>query len=308
MKAGSMEKKAYQRYQRGKKAIVYNLFLNLALALFKGVIGYMSRSQAMMADAFHSGGDMMVNVIVLLGLKESHRPADDCHPYGHGKAETLAQNIVGLLIMATGFYLIISSLVCLWAGMEQAPGSLALVAALVSIVIKEVLFRYMLALGQKLNSRALIANAWDHRSDVLSSLAALLGIGGARLGAYLGYPVLYHLDPLAGAVVAVLIIRMGLEIMKESGRELMDGTCPPETLEDICAIALKVPRVREIHRVRARSSGPCLLIDLEIGVDRELSVQEGHNVSHEVEEQLLRSREDIHLINVHVAPVQDGKG
>ena len=302
MGANTREKKAFKRYQRGKKAIIYNLFINLSLALFKGYIGYFSRSKAMMADAFHSGGDMLVNIIVLFGLRESYKPADDCHPYGHGKAETLAQNIVGIIIIATGGYLFLSSMRCLWEGVEQAPGSFALVAALISIVIKEILFRYMLALGKKVNSRAIIANAWDHRSDVLSSTAALLGIGGALLGAYLGYPLLYYLDPLAGAAVAVLIIRMGLGIAKESGRELMDGACSPDTLDEICSIALGVPRVKEIHQVRARSSGPCLLVDLEIGVDSGLTVEEGHNVAHDVEEKLLSTRDDIDYINVHVGP------
>ena len=304
MNANTRENKAFKRYQRGKKAIIYNLFINLLLALFKGFVGYFSRSKAMMADAFHSGGDMMVNIIVLFGLRESYKPADDCHPYGHGKAETLAQNIVGLIIIATGAYLIQSSVRCLWEGVEQAPGSFALVAALISILIKEILFRYMWALGKKVNSRALIANAWDHRSDVLSSTAALLGIGGARLGAYLGYPLLYYLDPLAGAAVAVLIIRMGLEIVKESGRELMDGACSPNILDEICSIALEVPRVKEIHQIRARSSGPCLLVDLEIGVDSGLSVEEGHTVAHDVEEQLLSIRDDIDFINVHVGPAE----
>ncbi len=305
MRASIREKRAFKRYQRGKKAIIYNLFINFALALFKGLVGYFSRSKALMADAFHSGGDMLVNVIVLVGLKESYKPADSCHPYGHGKAETLAQNIVGMLIIGTGGYLIINSLQCVWAGVEQAPGSFALLAAAISIAVKEVLFRYMWALGKKLNSRALIANAYDHRSDVLSSAAALLGIGGARLGAFLGYPAFFYLDPLAGAAVAVLIIRMGLTMMKESGRELMDGACSRETLEEICSIALAVPRVKEIQQVRARSSGPCLLVDLEIGVDSDLSVEEGHDVSHEVEEHLLHCRDDIHYIHVHVGPANN---
>lgn len=299
--------KAVKRYRRARRAIFFNILINLGLALFKGLVGYFSRSKAMVADAFHSGGDLLVNAVVLFGLRAARKPADKCHPYGHGRAETLAQNVVGLLILVTGGYLIITSLLSLREGVQEPPGSFALFAALISIVIKELLFRYMWALGKKENSRALMANAWDHRSDVLSSIAAAVGIGGARLGAYLGYPFLYYLDPLAGALVAVLIIYMGLEIMREAGNELMDGTCSPETLAEIKRIALEVPRVKEVHQIRARSSGPCLLVDLEIGVEKELTVEEGHEVAHHVEERLFDEREDIHSITVHVGPAEDKK-
>ncbi|RJX24164.1 MAG: cation transporter [Dethiobacter sp.] len=293
---------SFQRYRRGKRAIFLNIVINLSLALFKGFIGYFSRSQAMLADAFNSGGDLLVNFVVLTGLKTAHRPADEEHPYGHGKAETLAQNGVGLLIMATGLFLAISSLKSLGTILTEPPGSFALVAAIISLVIKEILFRYMWILGKKVNSRALLANAWDHRSDVFSSLAVLTGIGGARLGSYLGYPFLYYLDSLAGVLVSMLIIYTGMSIMKDAGNELMDGMCSPETMKEITSIARGVPRVKEIQQVRVRGSGPCLLVDLEIGVDGFLSVEEGHDVAHALEEKLLYEKEEIIYINVHIGP------
>lgn len=300
-----IDEAAMERYQGGKRALIYNILINLSLALFKGAAGYFARSQAMIADAFHSGGDVMVNVVVLFGLRSSYKPADECHPYGHGKAETLAQNLVGLLIMGTGGYLIISSALTFREGVVEAPGTFALIAALISLVVKEVLFRYMWKLGQKYNSRALIANAWDHRCDVLSSLAALIGIGGARLGGYLGHPHFYYLDPVAGMVVAVLIIYMGLKLVRESRDELMDGACSGSTLDEISQLALEIPHVKEVYEVRARRSGPCLLVDLEIGVDGNLSIEEGHELAHRVKENLLQKREEIHFVNIHVAPCKE---
>ena len=299
------EKKALLRYQRGRNAIIYNIFINLALALIKGFAGVLARSQAMIADAFHSAGDLLVNIVVLFGLRASYKPADAEHPYGHGKAETLAQNIVGLLIIATGVYLAVTSLLTIQVEPVGPPGAVALYAAIFSIVVKWILYRYMWRVGEKENSGAIKANALDHRCDVLSSFAALVGIGGARLGATFGYPILYYLDPLAGIMVAVLIIMMGLGIMRDAGKELMDSMCSPEMLQEISSLVQDVPHVKEIHQVRARTSGSCLLVDIEIGIDGSLTVEEGHAVAHDVEENLFLKREDIITINVHVGPCEN---
>lgn len=297
-----IEAKALQRYQKSKRAIFFNVLFNLALAILKGSVGYIARSQALIADAFHSAGDLVVNMVVLAGLKTSLKPADEDHPYGHGKAETIAQNLVGILIVLTGTYLAVNSILSLREGPTVPPGGLALVAAFISLVVKEGLFRYLRAIGNKLNSRALLANASDHRSDVLSSLAVLIGVGGARIGGYLGHTVFYYLDPLAGVAVSGLIIKMGCEIVRDAGKELMDSMCSPETVDEINDIAMSIPRVKEVFDVRVRSSGPCILVDLEIGVDKDLSVEEGHEVAHEVEDKLLGERDDIHFVVVHVAP------
>ncbi len=299
------EVKAGLRYRRGRNAILYNIIINLFLAILKGIAGVLARSQAMIADAFHSAGDLLVNFVVLIGLRASYKPADAEHPYGHGKAETLAQNTVGILIMGTGVYLAISSMLTLQVEPVGPPGQLALYAAFFSIVVKWILYRYMSHVGEQENSRAIKANALDHRSDVLSSLAALVGIGGARLGAGFGYPIFYYLDPLAGIMVAVLIIMMGLGIMRDAGKELMDSMCSPELLHEISSLAQTVPNVKEIHQVRVRSSGSCLLVDIEIGIEGSLTVEEGHAVAHDVEENLFQKREDIITINVHVGPCEN---
>ena len=305
MQAGEKrEEKALLRYRRGRNAIIYNIIINLVLALVKGFAGVLARSQAMIADAFNSAGDLLVNFVVLFGLRASYKPADAEHPYGHGKVETLAQNIVGLMIVATGAYLAVSSLLSLRVEPLGAPGQVALYAAVFSIVVKWILYRYMWRVGEQENSRAIKANALDHRSDIFSSLAALFGIGGARLGAALGYPILYYLDSLVGILVSILIIMMGLGIMRDAGKELMDSMCSPETLQEIKALALDVPHVKEIHKVRARSSGSCLLVDIEIGIDGSYSVEEGHDVAHSVEEKLFLKKEDIITINVHVGPCE----
>lgn len=289
------------RYRAGAQGAWLGIVINFTLMLLKAAAGYFAQSKAMVADAFHSGGDLLASTVVLIGLKISCRPADDDHPYGHWKAESLAQNLVGLLIMLAGISIIISAVNDL-RGDLHPPGPLALWVAVLSVVVKEGLFQHNIRLGKRIDSGALIANAWDHRSDALSSLAALVGIIGARLGGYWGRSWLYYLDPLAGVAVALMILRMGFLIMREASGELMESMADQEIRDEICRLAQSVPGVEEVYEIRARQAGPYLLVDLEIGVNGEVTVDEGHRVAHEVEDKLLREKKQIFNVIVHVQP------
>ncbi len=293
-----------ERYKTGVLGAGLGIAINILLLVIKGLAGYLANSQAMLADAFHSGADIFASAAVIVGMNVGKKPADKEHPYGHGKAETVASKIIALVIIFGGLNIGLSSLRSIYQGIDVAPGGLALWAAAISIMIKEITFRYTYFLGKKVDCKVLLANAWDHRSDVFSSLAALVGIGGARMGDWLGYSQFLYLDPLAGVVVSILIVKLGISIAGEATYELMDASANSEILEDIKEKVCFVPGVKEVHDVRARFAGPYILIDLRIGVKCELTVKEGHDITKEVKKRLMESRNDILEVIVHVNPCE----
>lgn len=204
------------RYQEGKKVSYISLIANILLAILKISMGFFAGSTALIADGFHSVSDMASTLIVLISIKLSETPADKNHPYGHEKAEALGTNLLAVILIITAVFLSREAFLTLISGEISQPGFVALIVAFISIVAKELLYRYTIIIGKKINSRALIADAHHHRSDALSSIAALIGIAGARMG----FTVL---DPLAGLVVAVLIFKVGYDILKTTSYELMDG-------------------------------------------------------------------------------------
>ncbi len=294
----------YERYKTGLLGASLGIIINILLVVIKGSAGYLAKSQAMLADAFHSGADIFVSAAVIVGMKVGKKPADKEHPYGHGKAETIASKIIALVIIFAGLNIGLSSLGSIYRGIEVAPGGLALWAAAISILIKEITFRYTYYLGKKTDCKVLLASAWEHRSDVFSSLAALIGIGGARMGDWLGYSQFLYMDPLAGIVVSILIVKLGLGIAGEATYELMDASANSETLEDIKEKVYSVIGVEEVHDVRARFAGPYILVDLRIGVNCDLTVKEGHEITKEVKERLMESRDDVLEVIVHVNPCE----
>ncbi len=293
-----------ERYKIGILGAWIGILINFILMIIKGLAGYLANSQAMTADAFHSGADIFVSFAVIIGMFIASKPADQEHPYGHGKAETIASKIIALIIVLAGLNVAFSSLGAFFKGVDVTPGSMALWAALVSILVKEITFRYTYYLGEKVDCKVLLANSWEHRSDVFSSVAALIGIGGARIGDFLGYPFFLYMDPLAGLIVSVFIIRMGLCLAGEAAYELMDASAREDIIEDIRETACNVEGVTEIHDVKARSAGPYVLVDLRIGVRCDLTVKEGHDIAKRVKEGLLSQRDDILEVIVHVNPCE----
>ncbi|WP_139490338.1 cation diffusion facilitator family transporter [Brevibacillus dissolubilis] len=277
---------------------------NIALAAAKLVIGWIADSRALIADAAHSASDVVGSVAVLIGLRAADRPPDKEHPYGHGKAESIAAIIVSVLLIFVGFEIGLASYNSFFTPLA-APGVIAIWAAVGSAVIKEAMFRYKYNLGKKLNSQSLIANAWEHRSDVYSSIAALVGIGASIIGARYDIPWLLYGDPVAGLIVSLLVLQMAYSIMKESIYSTLDPVLPEEETGDLRKVAEAVPGVLRIDEFRARVHGHYQIVDIKVGVDPHITVEEGHSIGKEVKHALMSQFPQVRDVFVHINPYDD---
>ena len=276
--------------------------VNVVLLLFKFVAGIVGHSAAMLADAVHSLSDFVTDVIVLVFVHISGKPKDKSHDYGHGKFETLAMTVIGLALLVVAVGIVYSGMTKIidWAnGTDlEAPGMLALWAALLSIVLKEGVYRYSMVKARELNSQAVEANAWHHRSDALSSLGTAIGIGGAI---FLGkrWTVL---DPIASVVVGMFIVKVAIDLLRRGIGDLMEQSLPDAVEEEMLQMVGAIPGVVEPHDLRTRRIGNHYAIELHIRMDGDISLRESHDKASEVED-MLRNRygEDTHVA-VHVEP------
>ena len=275
---------------------------NVALLTFKFIAGILGHSSAMIADAVHSLSDFITDVIVLIFVKISSKPQDASHDYGHGKFETIASFVIGLALVAAATGIIVSGSLKLvdWAGGAQleAPGKLALWAALFSILVKEVLFRYTAHKGKTLDSQAVVANAWHHRSDALSSLGTTIGIAGAI---FLGdrWTVL---DPLASVVVGVILVKVAVGLLKTSISELTECSLPEDVEKEIEDIIKSTEGVTEPHNLRTRHIGNRNAIEVHVRMDGNLSLHEAHERTVAIERQLKDRFGDNTHITIHMEP------
>lgn len=276
---------------------------NAALMLFKFVAGVLGHSSAMIADAVHSLSDFATDLVVLVLVHISAKPQDASHDYGHGKYETMASFIVGLALVAAATGIILTGVMKLvdwYHGVQlQAPGRLALWAALISILVKEVLYRYTVARGKHLNSQAVIANAWHHRSDALSSIGAAIGIGGAIL---LGdrWTVL---DPIASVVVGLMLVKVAVSLLRSSMGELTESSLPADVEREIENIIRSFPDVSEPHNLRTRRIGNRIAIEVHVRMDGNLPLSLVHDRASSIE-RAIRDRfgSDTH-VSVHMEPL-----
>ena len=281
--------------------------VNVALLIFKFVAGIVGHSAAMVADAVHSLSDLATDVIVLIFVHISSKPQDKSHDYGHGKYETLAMTLIGVALMAVAIGIIYNGAmkISAWLGGEQleAPGMLALWAALLSVLLKEGVYQYSMVKARKLDSQVLAANAWHHRSDALSSVGTAIGIGGAI---FLGQRWTV-LDPLASLVVGAFIVKVALELLRDGVSDLMEHSLPDDVEEEMLRMVGKVPGVAYPHDLRTRKIGNHYAIELHILMDGNMSLRDAHNKASEVED-LLRARygQDTHVA-VHVEPLEEAK-
>ncbi len=276
---------------------------NAALMLFKFVAGVLGHSSAMIADAVHSLSDFATDLVVLVLVHISAKPQDASHDYGHGKYETMASFIVGLALVAAATGIILTGVMKLvdwYHGVQlQAPGRLALWAALISILVKEILYRYTVARGKHLNSQAVIANAWHHRSDALSSIGAAIGIGGAIL---LGdrWTVL---DPIASVVVGLMLVKVAVSLLRSSMGELTESSLPADVEREIENIIRSFPDVSEPHNLRTRRIGNRIAIEVHVRMDGNLPLSLVHDRASSIE-RAIRERfgSDTH-VSVHMEPL-----
>jgi cation diffusion facilitator family transporter len=251
----------------------------------------------MIADAIHSMSDCLATGTVYVGLRIGERPPDESHPYGHANAETIAAFLVALIILATGVFVGISAVRLLAHEQFETPATIALIAAAISIAIKEGMFHYTLKVGKGSNSPAVIASAWDHRSDAYSSIAALAGILGARLA-------FQYLDPIAGLVVSAFIVKMSFPLLRSNIGILMDERPEPAVLDSIKATVLKVRGVKAIDSIKVHRRGSTFTIDVEVAVDSNLTVEQGHQVASKVKNNLQNKIKHVQDVMVHVNPYQ----
>ena len=278
---------------------------NLLLLAFKFTAGILAHSAAMIADAVHSLSDFITDIVVLVFVGISARPQDSTHDYGHGKFETLATFFIGLALAAAAIGIVVNGAVkfASWLNGEElaAPGTLALWAALISIVVKEILYRYTASKGRKLESPAVVANAWHHRSDALSSIAAAVGIGGAIL---LG-KCWTVLDPLASIVVGAMLLKVAWELVKPSLGELTEKSLPEDTEKEILDIICSDPAVSHPHNLRTRRIGNRIAIEVHVRMDGDMPLREAHNKASLIERKLRDRFGPQTHVTVHTEPLKD---
>lgn len=288
------------RFKKAEFAAMVGIVGNVILAALKGGVGIYANSKALIADAVHSASDVAGSFAVFIGLRAAKRPPDKDHPYGHGKAESIAAIIVAVLLFLVGIEIGSSSFQAFFQPIE-APKAIAIVAVLISIITKELMFRYKYRLGKQLDSDALIVNAYEHRSDVYSSLAALVGIGAAIFGDYLHIEWLEYADPVAGLVVSLMIIRMAYILGKESIHNTLDHVLHDEETAELREMVAMVPEVRNIDELHAREHGHYVIVDIKIAVDPKMTVEEGHRVGKAVKRKLLEHK-SVENVFVHINP------
>ncbi|MGO4886250.1 cation diffusion facilitator family transporter [Anaerobacillus sp. MEB173] len=292
------------RFKQAVVATWIGIVINALLAIMKGFIGWLSGSRALIADAAHSASDVAGSIAVLAGLRTAQKPPDADHPYGHGKAESVATIIVAILLIVVGLEIAISSLKVFFSEIPTPPKGIALIAIIISIVVKEGLFQYKYNLAKKINSSALLAEAWHHRSDVLSSIAAFAGILGAIIGQQLNYPFLLYLDPLAGILVSLFVLKIGYTLAKESGQIMMEQVLDVEKTKPFIQTVSTIDGVIQVDELLARTHGHYIVIDIKVSVDPHISIEEGHVISNDVKKELLTNHNEIRKVFIQIHPYQ----
>lgn len=281
--------------------------VNIILTVFKIFAGVLGRSTAMIADGIHSLSDLLSDIVVIVFVKISAKGRDKDHDYGHGKFETFATLIISLMLIVVAVNLISGGInkirQILDGGEVSSPGMIALWAAVASIVLKEILYRYTIIQGKALNSPMMIANAWHHRSDAFSSVGSLLGIAGAI---FLGDKFVI-LDPITGCVISIFILVMAVKMSVPAIKELLDVSLPDDVEEKIEATAKSVKGVVDLHELKTRREGPGIIMEGHLVLDSEISLKEAHDISKKVEESLRKEFGTETQISLHLEPEDDAE-
>ena len=276
-----------------------SMVTNVILTLMKLAAGLIAHSGAMISDAVHSASDIFSGIIVLIGVRISSKAPDESHPYGHERFECVAALLLsGVLALVGGTIGLNAAKDIISGRMQEAPGILALIAALVSIVTKETLFWYTRGYAKRYRSTALHAEAWHQRSDALSSIGALIGIAGARMGV----PVM---EPIASIIIALFILRVAVRIFRDAIDQMVDHSCNEETESAFRATALEQPGVKGVEMLRTRMFGNRVYVDLEIAADPELTLAAAHGIAEQVHDAIERTYPEVKHIMVHVNPVKE---
>jgi cation diffusion facilitator family transporter len=275
-----------------------SIIANVILSLIKLLAGIVASSGAMISDAAHSASDVFSTFVVIVGIKISTKEADAGHPYGHERLECVAAIVLSVLLFATGVgigYNGVHTIIFTNLNDMAVPGALALAAAVLSIAVKEIMYWYTRFHAKQINSGALMADAWHHRSDALSSVGAFAGILGARLG----YPIL---DPIASIVICIFVLKAAIDIFKDAVDKMVDKSCDEAMERRLCAVALSVDGVLRIDLIRTRVFGNRIYVDIEIACDGNSTLNQTHQIADEVHGKIEQTFEEVKHIMVHVNP------
>lgn len=283
--------------RQGKRITWVGMAVNALLVAAKFAAGIFGNSQALIADAVHSISDFFTDFVVILGLRLGRKPPDKEHPFGHGRIETMASAVVGFALLGVAIAIGLGAALDIYHNVQRQPTWIAVAGAALSILAKEVLYRYTVAVGRSIRSQAVIANAWHHRSDALSSVAVLVGVTGAQLR-----PGWHILDAYAALFVAFFIVKVGGEVLWGAVKEFTDTAPGPEVLEDIRECVLAVEGVRGVHDLKVRSMGGILEVQIHLEVDKTLTIAEGHLIINEARSCLRDRISDIGEVTVHLDP------
>lgn len=270
--------------------------VNAVLGAIKVIAGIIASSNAMIADGIHSFSDVITTIGVIIGLKLSGKPDDKCHPYGHEKMESISSLFLAIMLFAVAIMIGYSGVKSIILGQIKNPGILAVWAAILSIVVKEWMYFYTMKYAKKINSSSLKADAWHHRSDSLSSIGALVGIIGARMG----WPVL---DSVAAIIICIVIIKVAYDVLKQSINQLIDASADEEIISDINEKINNIEGIRHIDSVKTRQHANRVYVDVEVSVDSKLTVEEGHEIAMNIHEDVEKN-ENIKHCMVHINPYE----
>jgi len=287
------------RYLKIRFVTLIGALVNLFLAIIKMIVGYVGFSHALFVDGIHSLSDLLSDALVLYGAKQGDKNPDEDHPYGHARIETLITVLFGFILLMVGLGIIIDSIGRLsQQGITEIPSNLALLVALISVISKELLYQYTAHFAKTLKSSLLKANAWHHRSDAISSVVVLVGVAGSIYG-------IAYLDIVAAVIVAMMIAKIGWDLIYDGVNELVDKGLDTEELDRIKSLIETIPGVSEMHMLRSRQMGSSALVDVHIQVTPHVSVSEGHRISDEVSSRLVNEIEVVSQVLVHIDPEND---
>jgi cation diffusion facilitator family transporter len=285
----------HERFGIADRVIAAGFWINAVLMVMKLLAGHFGHSEAVFADGMESAADFIAILASMIALKIGRKPLDEDHPYGHGKAESIAAILVSLVIFVTGGGILYNAIMTIVEGDYAKPQLIAVLAALATIIIKETLFRYTRRVAKKLESPAVEAIARDHRKDALTSVATLTGVGGAYFGVVL-------MDPLAAGLTALFIFHIGWETFRNAANDLMDARPPKELITAVTAIAVGVTGVEHVHEIRSRRSGQYLIVDLKLDMDPEMTVKQSHDITAHVKRLIFERFPNVGDVMIHINP------
>ncbi|UZJ81021.1 cation diffusion facilitator family transporter [Fictibacillus sp. KU28468] len=291
----------HERERIGKKVAWLAVISNCILTIGKVAVGLNAGSESVFADGIHSAADIVASIAVLAVVGISNKPPDEDHPFGHGKAEVLSEGFVGIILFLVSIYIVVEGILGL-IGTPKAPEYIALFAALFSYIAKHLLYHNSMKLGEKYNSKAIIAIAFDHKADIVASLAAFFGVILSIIGDKFNLPYLLYGDAAASLIVAFLILKISLKLLGSSVDVLMDKNIEKPLLTQYRKVVMEFKEVKRIDRMRARTHGHYIILDLRISLNYDLSIKEGHDIARNLRDEIQKRFPDISEVFIHINP------